>query len=338
MGHSAADRCFASLLGLGLALVLAPAAASGQSRVVTDTSFGRDPVEVGPGVDPLGQAATYLITPELGEQRGSNLFHSFARFGVGVDETATFTGPDPVDGPQSVSNVVSRVTGGEASEIDGTLRSTIPGADLWLMNPSGVMFGEGARLDVSGSFHASTGDYVDFGEGELVRFYADKGESSVLSTARPEAFGFLGERVPGDIVLEPGATLGTETEGAVGPGQRLELVGGDVLLTDAEIVAPGAHVHLEAQGDVALGLHPGRAAGDAGRCRAGRGAVARARREQEHGRASSSWRHDRGRGDRVGARRQQLALGEHDRVGRCGNHPCREPGGDLPRRAEHAGP
>jgi filamentous hemagglutinin family protein len=257
MGHSAAAWCFASLLGLGLALLGAPHAASGQGRVVRDGSVGPiGPEEVGPGTDPLGVEATYLITPELGEQHGSNLFHSFLYFDVGMDETATFTGPDPVEGPQSVSNVISRVTGGESSEIDGTLRSTIPGADLWLLNPSGVMFGEGARLDVGGSFHASTGDYLGFGEDGLIRFYAKEhpDRPSVLSTARPEAFGFLEESTPGPIALEPGASLGTELEGegAVAPGERLELVGGDVSLTDAEIVAPGAHVHLEAQGDVEL--------------------------------------------------------------------------------------
>ena len=125
------------------ALATSPAAAWAQGLVVRDGTLGEGPLEVGRGVDPLGQAATYLITPEMGEQHGSNLFHSFARFGIGADETATFTGPDPIDAPQSVSNVISRVTGGDASEIDGTLRSTIPGADLWLLNPKGAIFGEG---------------------------------------------------------------------------------------------------------------------------------------------------------------------------------------------------
>src|SRR5262245_33472301 len=131
-----------------LSAVSAPARSPG--RVVRDGSLGSGSLAVGPG-----QGATYLITPEMGEQHGGNLFHSFERFGIGKHETATFTGPDPVDGPQSVSNVISRVTGGELSEIDGTLRSTIPGADVWLLNPSGVVFGEGATLDVQGSFHAA---------------------------------------------------------------------------------------------------------------------------------------------------------------------------------------
>jgi len=206
--------------------------------MVRDGSLGEGPLEVGPGTDPLGQAATYLVTPEMGEQSGSNLFHSFASFGIGVDETATFTGPDPIDGPQSVDNVISRVTGPDESQIDGTLRSTIPGADLWLINPSGVVFGDGAQLDVPGSFHASTGDYLGFGEGGLERFYGDPSRPSVLSTAPPGAFGFLGEG-PAAAISVTGATLAT-----VRAGDGLELAGGDVTLTRATLAAPGGAISI----------------------------------------------------------------------------------------------
>src|SRR5262245_53883099 len=141
MGRMASTRAALTLLLLGVtALAAGPASAQmpapGQGLVVRDDSLGGHRGEVvGPGTDPLGRPATYLITPEMGEQHGGNLFHSFKSFGIGKDETATFTGPDPVDGPQSVSNVISRVTGVEPSGIDGTLRSTIPAADLWLVNP-----------------------------------------------------------------------------------------------------------------------------------------------------------------------------------------------------------
>jgi len=214
------------------ALAASPAAAQSQGLVVRDGSLGDGPLEVGAGTDPLGQSATYLITPEMGEQRGSNLFHSFSSFGVATDETATFTGPDPIDGPQSVSNVISRVSGGNESQIDGTLRSTIPGADLFLINPSGVVFGEGATLDVPGSFHASTGDYLGFGTEGLERFYGDPLRQSVLSTAPPGAFGFLGDGPAAAISVEH-ATL------SVHEGETLELVGGDVTLTGAELDASG---------------------------------------------------------------------------------------------------
>ena len=101
MRHRSANARLALALVLGLAgLPAAPVAAQVESpnrAVVRDGSLGSGPLEVGPGTDPLGRPATYLITPEMGEQRGGNLFHSFWRFGIGQGETATFTGPDPID-------------------------------------------------------------------------------------------------------------------------------------------------------------------------------------------------------------------------------------------------
>src|SRR5262249_30005612 len=78
-----------------------------------------------------------LYTIKGGTRLGNapNLFHSFDRFSVGKGDTASFTGPT------DIANIVSRVTGGQRSDIDGTLRSEIAGANLFLLNPSGVMFG-----------------------------------------------------------------------------------------------------------------------------------------------------------------------------------------------------
>src|SRR5262245_44761170 len=264
MGRAALSVRLTPVLLLGLAwLVSLPASAQtrrggrpSQGLVVRDGTLGNAPPGVvGPGTDPLGRPATYLIPPELGEQHGANLFHSFLRFSIARRETATFTGPDPIDGPQSVTNVIARVTGDDPSQIDGRLRSTIPGAGLWLLNPQGVVFGAGAKLDVQGSFHAGTGDYVDFGEGELVRFYGDPSRESVLATAPPAAFGFL----PATAHAAPLAVDGSTLE--VSEGETLELVGRGLSVPDAEPglsltgakpLAPGGHVALEAQGGVAL--------------------------------------------------------------------------------------
>ncbi|OQX27092.1 MAG: hypothetical protein BWK80_07005, partial [Desulfobacteraceae bacterium IS3] len=100
----------------------------------------------------------YAIKPEYGKQSGTNLFHSFQQFNIHNGESATFSGP------ASVKNIISRVTGGSASWIDGKLASTISGADLYFLNPAGVMFGSNASLDLSGSFHVSTADYLRLGE------------------------------------------------------------------------------------------------------------------------------------------------------------------------------
>jgi filamentous hemagglutinin family protein len=135
------------LMWVGLGALLAGA---GQAQVTLDGTLGRaGPL---PGPD-------YQITADLGRQVGGNLFHSFGQFSIHTGESATFSGPN------SVHNIIGRVTGGETSLIDGTLRSTIPGANLYLLNPAGVLFGEHAQLDVPGSVHVSTADVLRLTDG-----------------------------------------------------------------------------------------------------------------------------------------------------------------------------
>src|SRR5450755_991639 len=69
----------------------------------------------------------YSITADLGHQLGANLFHSFGQFNLSTGESATFSGPN------SVANIIARVTGGSVSSINGTIASTIPGANLFLI-------------------------------------------------------------------------------------------------------------------------------------------------------------------------------------------------------------
>ena len=155
------------------------------------------------------------VGADLGTTRGSNLFHSFERFGVRSGGSVTFTGPDGLD------NVIGRVTGGDASTIDGLLRSRVPGADLWLINPAGILFGSGARLDVPGSFHASTAGNLRFADGAI--FSALDLGGSTFSVATPESFGFVG----GD----GGAIRVDRSRLSVRAGQTLALIGGDITVT-----------------------------------------------------------------------------------------------------------
>jgi filamentous hemagglutinin family protein len=103
---------------VGALLAFSPAA---RAEVVLDGTLGRAGALDGP---------EFQIRAEHGRQAGPNLFHSFRTFNLANGERATFSGPG------AIRNVVGRVTGGSASSIDGTLASTIPGADLWLLNPS----------------------------------------------------------------------------------------------------------------------------------------------------------------------------------------------------------
>jgi filamentous hemagglutinin family protein len=196
----------------------------GFAEVATDGTLG-------PRVRLKGGDLT--IGADLGQQRGGNLFHSFEKFDVETQGRVTFTGPD------SVKNVIGRVTGGEVSSIDGTLASSIPNADLYLLNPAGILFGPHARLDVKGSFHASTADELRLADGAV--FSALDTAGSTLSVADPRSFGFL-SAAPGTITVR-------ESLLTVPDGEAISIVGGNLELIGASnglIEAPSGKVTLGA--------------------------------------------------------------------------------------------
>src|SRR3954468_6502449 len=175
------------------------------AQIVTDGS-------VGPKVSLSGSQVD--IGADLGTRRGDNLFHSFERFGIVPGQTVTFRGSD------TIKNVISRVTGGAVSNIDGTLASKVGQADLYFVNPAGIMFGPNAQLDVPGSFHVSTAHELRFADG--TRFSALDKTGSGLTVAAPEAFGFL-DRPPGRIAVD-------QSQLQLKPGKTLSLVGGDLTI------------------------------------------------------------------------------------------------------------
>ncbi len=172
-----------------------------------------------------------------GTVRGGNLFHSFDQFSLGTNETASFADPGG-----NIDNILSRVTGGQASFIDGTFQSEIPGANLFFLNPNGVMFGPNARLDMGGAFHVSTADVLRFSDGAM--FYTDLGRESTFTLAPVSAFGF-GRTEPAAISVQ-GSQLQVDT------GQGLSIIGGHISITgDADtsadtpnLSAPGGQLHL----------------------------------------------------------------------------------------------
>ncbi|HTZ37187.1 MAG TPA: filamentous hemagglutinin N-terminal domain-containing protein, partial [Stellaceae bacterium] len=105
------------------AVVLAPAAARAQ-HITIDGTLSPAQVLVGPN---------YSIGANLGKRVGQNLFQSFGLFELAPGESATFKGP------AVVQNVIGRVTGGSPSIIEGTVKSSIKGANLYLINPAGVV-------------------------------------------------------------------------------------------------------------------------------------------------------------------------------------------------------
>jgi filamentous hemagglutinin family protein len=173
-------------------LVALPAVVHGGA--VTDTSWGRTP-----------QAFTgsFTIPESVGRRAGTNLFHSFTRFGIDAGESATFTTTTA-----ALSNVIARVTGTEPSALFGVLRlSGASGSapNLFLINPNGITFGPGARANVPAAFHASTAHELRFADGTV--FAAGRGADSTLSVAAPAAFGFLGGAAAQPIHFLPNARL-----------------------------------------------------------------------------------------------------------------------------------
>ena len=183
---------------------------------------------VGPGVvqdlTPIGD--TFDITDNLGTTVGNNLFHSFGEFNLTQSQIASFSGP------ANIANIISRVTGGNTSNINGLLKSEIAGANFFLINPAGVIFGPNAQLDVSGSFVVSTADELRLADGGVFSAIDPNSANNVLTSATPSAFGFLDG--------QPLAQVGVEVDGAkleVEAGQSLTVVVDDGMDGDGETVA-----------------------------------------------------------------------------------------------------
>jgi len=209
-----------ALIGIGATLLASPL----NAEVVFDGT-------VGPGGMLSGN---FDIPDSFGTQVGANLFHSFSTFNVNTGESATFTS----NFAGITDNVIGRVTGASLSSIDGPLASTVPGAAVWLINPSGVVFGDNATLSVPDAFHISTADYLLLEDGG--RFDATNVGSTVLTMGNPVTFGFL-SATPAPIMVGA-ATLEVAT------GETLSMVGGDIDFTNSTVQAPEGRINLASMG------------------------------------------------------------------------------------------
>lgn len=154
---------------------------------------------------------------------GQNLFHSFQEFGLQSGEIANF------QSQTTIQNILSRVVGGNPSYIQGLIQVTGGNSHLFLMNPAGIVFGANARLDVPGSFAATTTNGIGFNGG----WFNAIGENSYADlVGKPGGFAFL--------MAQPGAILNAG-ELAVSAGQNLQLVAGTVINT-GKLSAPNGQV------------------------------------------------------------------------------------------------
>ena len=195
------------------------------AQIVPDDTLGDNQTLVKPNVEVKGLPADLI---EGGATRGDNLFHSFSEFNVGDLQRVYFANP------AGINNILSRVTGSNISKILGTL-GVDGAANLFLLNPNGIVFGANASLDVAGSFVASTANSVVFGNG--TEFSATNPEEPPLLTINISPGLQYGQNPPQPIVNAGNL--------AVGPGQNLTLVGGSVIST-GDIQAPGGEINLVA--------------------------------------------------------------------------------------------
>ena len=172
-----------------------------------------------------------------GRTEGGNLFHSFQEFSVPTGNEAAF------NNAEAIENIFSRVTGGNISNIDGVIR-TNGTANLFLINPAGIIFGENARLDVGGSFIGSSADNILF-PNDIDFSASDTQVEPTLTVNAPIGLGFRDN--PGEIVNR---AIDDELVGlAVPANATIGLIGGNILFEGGFASTPGGRIEVGSVGE-----------------------------------------------------------------------------------------
>lgn len=182
-----------------------------------------------------------------GTTAGSKLFHSFKDFSVLTGDTAFF------NNALTIENIISRVTGGSISNIDGLIRAN-GAANLFLLNPNGIILGPNASLNIGGSFIGTTANSIKLASGNEFSAIAPQAPP-LLEINVPVGLQYGSN--PGEILVQgPGNNLTLNPDNfepirddrpvglQVQPGQTLALVGGNVTLEGGNLTAEGGRIEL----------------------------------------------------------------------------------------------
>jgi filamentous hemagglutinin family protein len=226
---------FASFVFIGSSLFAN--CATGQQLKV-DHTLGEESSTLDPKEEVIiNETPSYLI--KGGALRGNNLFHSFELFNVDKDHGVYFD----INNRPGVARIISRVTGSSPSEILGVLGVDGGNADLFLINPNGILFGPNASLNLDGSFLASTASSVVFADTQY-------------SAAEPSSFPLLSMNVPIGLsfrnitapIVNQSQVLDPDEEESAGlqvkSGKTLTLVGGNITLESGFLTAPDGRINL----------------------------------------------------------------------------------------------
>jgi filamentous hemagglutinin family protein len=183
---------------------------------------------------------TYTVSG--GVTAGKNLFHSFSEFSIPTRKEVFF------NNLSTVNNIITRVTGSSISTIDGSIRANCC-ANLFFLNPNGIVFGSNASLNVGGSFFGTTASSITFANGSIFSV-SNSQDSSLLSVDIPAGLQFRAS--PGTIlvkgvghdIVDPYASAEPSGGLQVKSGQTLALVGGSINLEGGILSAKSGSVAL----------------------------------------------------------------------------------------------
>ena len=235
------------LAAISLLSVVALSTAA-KAQITPDNTLGDENSTVTPDAIVRGDLADLI---EGGAARGGNLFHSFLAFNVAEGQRVYFANPGGIE------SILSRVTGGDLSNIFGVL-GVDGAADLFLLNPNGIVFGENATLDIAGSFYATTAAAIELGD-EV--FSATEPEKSTLLTVAPSVFfsnyltdtsGSINNQ--GRLGVGENVTLAAnqlDLQGIIAAGSSLTLLATNNISVEG-IIAAGSNLTLLATNDISM--------------------------------------------------------------------------------------